>query len=83
MNLKTSSAGIKVNMNDMEKRGYRVKAQTTNAEINLLIPEMTYRNMSKQMSSNFVEADSDGYDEYANKVNIVAETTSGNIEIVK
>jgi len=83
MNLKTSSAGIKVNMNDMEKKGYRVKAQTTNAEINLLIPEMTYRNISKQMASNFVEADSNGYDEYVNKVNIVAETTSGNIEIVK
>ena len=83
MNLKTSSAGIKVNMNDMEKRGYKVKAQTTNAEINILIPEMTYRNISKQMASNFVEADSNGYDEYANKVNIVAETTSGNIEIVK
>jgi len=35
------------------------------------------------MSSNFVEADSDGYDDYINKVNIVAETTNGNIEIVK
>lgn len=83
MNLKTSSADIKVNMNDMEKRGYKIKAQTTHAEINLLIPEMTYRNISKQMSSNFVEADSDGYDDYINKVNIVAETTNGNIEIVK
>lgn len=83
MNLKTSSAGIKVNMNDMERKGYKVKAQTTNAEINLLIPEMTYRNVSKQMASNFVEADSNGYDESENKVNITAETTSANIEIVK
>lgn len=83
MNLKTSHAGIKVNMNDMDKKGYKVKGQTTNGEINLLIPEMTYRNISKQMSNNFVEAESNGYDSYESKVNINAETVCGYIEIVK
>jgi DUF4097 and DUF4098 domain-containing protein YvlB len=83
MNLKTSYAGIKVNMNDMEKRGYRFKGETTNGEINLLIPEITYHNISKQMSKNFVEAESSGYEGYENKVNITAETSHGYIEIVK
>jgi len=83
MNLKTSYAGIKVNMNDMEKRGYRFKGETTNGEINLLIPEITYHNISKQMSKNFVEAESSGYEGYENKVNITAETYHGYIEIVK
>jgi hypothetical protein len=81
--LKTSYAGIKVNMNDMEKRGYRVKGETTNGDINLLIPEITYHNISKQMSKNFVEAESSGYDSYENKVNITAQTSYGFIEIVK
>ncbi|MFZ5987831.1 MAG: DUF4097 family beta strand repeat-containing protein [Bacillota bacterium] len=83
VNLKTAYAGIKVNMNDMERRGYKIKAHTTNGEINLLIPEMTYRNISKQMSNNFVEAESNGYEGFEHKVNITAETTSGFIEIVK
>ncbi|HPD01612.1 MAG TPA: DUF4097 family beta strand repeat-containing protein [Acetivibrio sp.] len=83
MKLKTSYAGIKVNMNDMEKRGYRVKGETTNGDINLLIPEITYHNISKQMSKNFVEAESSGYDGYENKVNITAQTSYGFIEIVK
>jgi len=83
MNLKTSHAGIKVNMNDMEKRGYKIKAQTTNADINLLIPEITYKNISKQLASSFVEAESSGYEGYEYKVNIVADTQNGDIEIVK
>lgn len=83
MNLKTSQAGIKVNMNDMEKRGYKIKAQTTNADINLLIPEMTYKNISKQLANSFVEAESSAYDSLEQKVNIVAETQNGNVEIVK
>jgi len=83
MNLKTSQAGIKVNMNDMEKRGYKIKAQTTNADINLLIPEITYKNISKQLASSFVEAESSGYEGYEQKVNIIADTQNGDIEIVK
>lgn len=83
MNLKTNQAGIKVNMNDMEKRAFRIKAQTTNADINLLIPEITYKNISKQLANSFVEAESSGYDGIEQKVNIVAETQNGDIEIVK
>jgi len=44
---------------------------------------MTYRNIKQADELQFREADSDGYDDYINKVNIVAETTNGNIEIVK
>lgn len=83
MNLKTNQAGIKVNMNDMEKRVYRIKAQTTNADINLLIPEITYKNISKQLTNSFVEAESSGYEAIEQKVNIVADTQNGDIEIVK
>ena len=83
MNLTTAYAGIKVNMNDMEDKGYRIKGETTNAEINLLIPEITYNNISNQMNKKFVEAQSSGYDGYENKVNITAHTVSGHIEIVK
>lgn len=83
MNLKTNQAGIKVNMNDMEKRAYKIKAQTTNADINLLIPDITYKNISKQLSNSFVEAESSGYEGLEQKVNIVADTQNGDIEIVK
>lgn len=83
INLNTINSGIKVNMNDMDERGYKIKANTTNGEINLLIPEMTYKNVSKQMKNNFVEAESNGYDAFAKKVNITAETQNGYIEIMK
>ncbi len=83
LNLKTIQAGIKVNMNDMEKRGYKIKAQTINADINLLIPEITYKNISKQLANSFVEAESSGYDGFEQKVNIIADTQNGDIEIVK
>lgn len=83
MSLNTVNSGIKVNMNDMDERGYKVKAHTTNGEINLLIPNMTYKNVSKQMKNNFVEAESNGYEGFNKKVNITAETKNGYIEIVK
>ncbi|TYQ14684.1 UNVERIFIED_CONTAM: DUF4097 and DUF4098 domain-containing protein YvlB [Acetivibrio alkalicellulosi] len=83
LKLKTANAGIKVNMNDMDMKGYKVKAHTTNGEINLLIPDMTYRNVSKQMKNNFIEAQSNDYDNHDKKVNIIAETINGYIEIVK
>lgn len=84
MDLKTSNGGIKVNMNDMDNRGYKVKARTTNGGVNLLIPEMTYYNVNRQSAgSNFVEAESNGYQGYAEKVFINAETINGYIEIVK
>ncbi|AUG59008.1 DUF4097 family beta strand repeat-containing protein [Acetivibrio saccincola] len=83
MNLNTQNSGIKVNMNDMDTRGYKVKAHATNGEINLLIPEMVYKNISKQMKNNFVEAESNGYESFGNKVNIIAEAQNGYIEIIK
>ncbi len=84
MDLKTSNSGIKVNMNDMDDRAYKVKAQTTHGGINLLIPDMIYSNIDKgNGSSNVVEANSKNYDEGGRKVNIKAETINGYIEIVK
>jgi DUF4097 and DUF4098 domain-containing protein YvlB len=82
--LKTSNGGIKINMNDMDSRGYKVKAKTTNGGINLLIPEMTYHNINRQgVGSSFVEAESNGYDSYPLKAFINAETINGYIEVVK
>lgn len=84
INFKTSNAWIKVNMNDMDNRGYKVKAQTTNGGINLLIPQIVYNNMGKKgTSGSNVEAESTGYDNYAQKVNMNLETVNGYIEIVK
>jgi DUF4097 and DUF4098 domain-containing protein YvlB len=83
MNLNTQNSGIKVNMNDMDTRGYKVKANTTHGEVNLLIPEMTYKNISKQMKNSFVEAESNGYENFDKKVNIIAEAQNGYIEIIK
>jgi DUF4097 and DUF4098 domain-containing protein YvlB len=83
MSLNTENSGIKVNMNDMDTRGYKVKAHTTNGEINLLIPEMTYKNISKQMKNNFIEAESNGYENFDKKVNIIADAQNGYIEIIK
>jgi DUF4097 and DUF4098 domain-containing protein YvlB len=82
--LKTSNAGIKVNMNDMDNRGYKVKAQTSFGNVNLLIPELVYHNINKQGSGkSFIEAESNGYINYSSKVNIYAETVHGDIEVVK
>lgn len=82
--LKTSNGGIKVNMNDMDNRGYKVKAQTTNGGINILIPNMTYNNINKQgIGGSFAEAQSSGYETYPQRVQINAETNNGYIEVVK
>jgi len=82
--LKTTNGGIKINMNDMDQKGYKVRAKTTNGGINLLIPEMIYHNVNRQgPGGNFVEAESNGYDIFNEKVNISCETTNGYIEIVK
>lgn len=84
MDLKTSHGWIKINMNDMENRGYKVKARTTNGGINLLIPEMTYHNVNRSgVGVNLVEAESNGYENFAEKVVINADTSHGYIEIVK
>ena len=84
LDLKTTNGGIKVNMNDMDNKGYKVRAKTTNGGINLLIPEMLYHNMNRQgAGTNFVEAESTGYDGFTEKVFINAETSNDYIEIVK
>jgi len=82
--LKTTNGGIKVNMNDMDNKGYKIKALASNGDVNLLIPELMYHNVNKQKTGgNFVEAESNGYANYSKKVNINAETSNGYIEIVK
>lgn len=84
MYLKTSNGGIKVNMNDMDSRVYKVKAHASNGSINLLIPEIMYHNVNRKgTGGSFVEAESKNYDSGLNKVNITAETMNGHVEIVK
>lgn len=84
MYLKTTNGGIKVNMNDMDGRVYKVKAHATNGSINLLIPEIVYHNVNRQgAAGSFVEAESKDYAAGLNKVNITCETMNGQVEIVK
>ncbi len=84
MYLKTSNGGIKVNMNDMDSRVYKVKAHASNGSINLLIPEIVYHNVNRKgVTGSFVEAESKNYESGLNKVNITGETMNGLIEIVK
>lgn len=84
LNLKTKNADIKVNMNDTEENGYKVKAQTSNGGINLLIPNLLYRNVPRYEGvSRQAEAETENYASAAQKVNINAETTNGYIEVIK
>lgn len=81
---KTSNAWIKINMNDMNSNGYKVKAQTSNGGINLLIPQIIYNNLGKQgLGGATVEAESVNFNDAEHKVYITAETANGYIEIVK
>ena len=70
-------------MNDSEDKGYKIKAQTTFGDINLLIPNLLYRNamradrMSKQAEAEQKIASA------VQKVNVSAETTNGYIEVIK
>jgi DUF4097 and DUF4098 domain-containing protein YvlB len=84
LNLKTRNGSIKVNMNDMDCKGYKVKAQTGTGSVSLLIPEMTYHTVTKRgKDGTFIEAESKDYEEYTEKVYINAETINGDVEIVK
>ncbi|MDP4179822.1 MAG: DUF4097 family beta strand repeat-containing protein [Bacillota bacterium] len=84
LNFKTSNAWIKINMNDMLNKGYKVKAQTTNGGVNLLIPQIVYNNLGKQgLTGAAVEAESSNLNDFEQKVFINAETANGYIEIVK
>ncbi len=82
--LKTTNADIKANMNDSEDKGYKVKAHTTNGGINLLVPNLLYRNTMRMDSMNRqTEAETENYASAEQKVNITAETTNGYIEVIK
>jgi DUF4097 and DUF4098 domain-containing protein YvlB len=82
--LKTSNGGIRVNMNDMDSRGYKIKGRAARGSINLLIPELIYHNINKQgADGSFIEAESNGYETYAQRVCINAETVNGDIEVIK
>lgn len=84
MFLKTTNGGIKVNMNDIDGRVYKVKAHASNGTINLLIPEIVYHNVNRKgVTGSFVEAESKDFEAGLNKVNITGETMNGQIEIVK
>lgn len=84
MFLKTSNGGIKVNMNDLDGRMYKVKAHASNGSINLLIPEIVYHNVNRRgEAGSFVEAESKDFETGLNKVIITGETMNGQIEIVK
>lgn len=84
MYLKTSNGGIKVNMNDMDSRVYKIKAHASNGAVNLLIPEIVYHNVNRKgVTGSFVEAESRDYEAGFSKVNITGETMNGQVEIVK
>lgn len=84
MYLKASNGGIKVNMNDLDGRTYKVKAHASNGTINLLIPEIVYHNLNRRgETGSFVEAESKDFETGLNKVVITSETTNGHIEIVR
>jgi DUF4097 and DUF4098 domain-containing protein YvlB len=84
LRLKTKNADIKANMNDSDDRGYKVKAQTSNGGINLLIPNLLYRNVPRYEGMNRqAEAETENYQAAAQKIDITAETTNGYIEVIK
>jgi DUF4097 and DUF4098 domain-containing protein YvlB len=82
--LKTRNADIKANMNDSEDNGYKIEARTVNGGVNLLIPNLLYRNVPRDVGSGrLTEAETENYSTAAQKINIYAETQNGYIEIVK
>ncbi len=82
--LKTKNADIKANMNDAENRGYKVKARTSNGGINLLIPNLLYRDMPRTDGyGKQVEAETENYNNALQRVNIIAESLNGYIEVIK
>jgi DUF4097 and DUF4098 domain-containing protein YvlB len=84
LGFRTKNGEIKANINDMENRGYKIKAQNSNGGINLLIPELLYTTPGKQYNySKNIEAETSNYNSAPQKVNINAETANGYIEIVK
>ena len=84
LSLKTKNADIKANMNDTEDKGYMVRARTSNGGINLLIPNLLYRNASLTNGpSKQADAETENFANAAQKVNIIAETMNGYIEIIK
>jgi DUF4097 and DUF4098 domain-containing protein YvlB len=84
MNLRTTNGNIKINMNDMDNKGYKVKAQTGLGSVSLLIPEMTYNTVTKRgTDGTFIEAESKNYEQYPERVYINAETMNGDVEVVK
>lgn len=84
LKIKTAHGGIKINMNDVENRGFSIKAKTTNGSINLLVPDLVYKSADSQNHrSHVVIADSQNLDDFSQKVYIDAETQNSYIEIVK
>jgi len=84
LTLKTKNADIKANMNDSEDKGYKIAARTTNGGINLLVPNLLYRNIPRvEGFAREVEAETEGYSTATQKVNIYAETQNGYIEVIK
>lgn len=82
--LKTTNSPVKINFNDMEPRGYKIKGRTTNGNINVLIPQLTYHNVNRAgIGGSFVEAESLNYSSMLEKVFISAESSNGSIEIAQ
>ena len=75
---------IKANMNDSEEPGYKVQAKTSNGGINLLIPNLLYRNVPKVDGvTRQAEAETENYSGAAQKVSIAVETSNGYIDVMK
>lgn len=85
MSLKTKNGNIKVNMNDLDNREYKISAKTTIGNINILIPDLKYTDFANESSfdKSTVAITPNYNDDNICKVFIEAETTNGYIEIVK
>jgi DUF4097 and DUF4098 domain-containing protein YvlB len=82
--LQTKNADIKANMNDTDNKGYRVKARTKNGGINLLVPNLLYRNSPDvEGFGKQAEAETENFSNAPQRVTIYAETHNGYIEVIK
>ncbi|MDP4121403.1 MAG: DUF4097 family beta strand repeat-containing protein, partial [Bacillota bacterium] len=84
MFVKSTNGRIKINTSDNENKGYKIRALTTHGHINLLIPDMLYKNIGKQgFGGSSIETESNNFDTFEKKVFISAETSNSYIEIGK
>ncbi|MCL2741683.1 MAG: DUF4097 family beta strand repeat-containing protein, partial [Oscillospiraceae bacterium] len=75
----TSNSQVKINMFDMDDRGYRLECKARQG-VDYLVPNIEY---GRKGEDGTICAESVGYGDYAKKVRIKAECVNGSIEIMK